>query len=110
MSKALYWQRGETIDYANNTTDIIDANSIIVLGNRIGVAGTDILPSKTGSVHVTGVFQFLKESGAVTTGTDVYYSESDGVITSSSENNIKAGFAVQDAADDDTTILVKINA
>lgn len=110
MSKALYWQRGETLDYVNNTTDIIDANSVIVLGSRIGVAGTDILPSKIGSVHVTGVFSFSKGSGEITAGADVYYSESDGLITSSSEGGIKAGFAAQDAADNDTTVLVKINA
>ena len=55
MSKAAYWQRGETLDYKNQTDTRIDANTIIPIGERIGVAGTDILPGELGSLHVTGV-------------------------------------------------------
>ena len=39
MSKAEYWQRGETLDFVNSTGKVIEANTIIVLGQRMGVAG-----------------------------------------------------------------------
>ena len=110
MSKASYWQRGETLDYTNETEDKIEANSVIVLGDRIGVAGTDILPGELGSVHVTGVFEFPKGSGEIVVGTEVYYSESEGVITTDSSSDTKAGFAILTAADSETSVLVKINA
>ncbi len=120
MGKAAFWQRGETIDYTNGTTDIIEANTIIIFGNRIGVAGT---------LHVTGVFEFPKSSGAgeIAAGSEVYYSESDGGIVASpgataastdsedgetiaAVSNVKAGFVVSGAASGSNTVLVKINA
>ena len=87
MSKAAFWQRGESLDFTNATTDMIEANTVMTLGSRICVAGTDILPGETGSI-----------------------SESDGMITSQAEGGVKAGFAVSGAAADDNKVLVKINA
>lgn len=72
MGKAEYWQRGETLDYKNTGTETIEANTVIIFGNHIGVAGTDILPGETGSIHVAGVFEIPKTaSGAIDMGTDV---------------------------------------
>lgn len=110
MSKAAFWQRGESLDYPNNTTDKIEANTILVFGTRVGVVGMDIAPGEMGSLHVTGVFEFPKREDEITAGAEVYYSETDGVITSEAEGNIKAGFAVSGAASEDGTVLVKINA
>lgn len=125
MSKAAFWQRGESIDFTNATTDVIEANTVMAFGSRICVAGTDILPGETGSVHVTGVFAFPKGDGKITAGAEVYYSEADGEVTTEAEksvddpdnegktktvNLVKAGFAVSGAAADDNKVLVKINA
>ena len=44
-------------------------------------------------------------------GADVYYSESDGSFSSTeAEGSVKAGFAAQDAAAGDPSVIVKINA
>lgn len=51
MSKAEYWQRGESIDYKNTGSSAIEANSVIVLGKRVGVAGMTIQPGETGSLR-----------------------------------------------------------
>ena len=40
--KALYWQRGEALDYVNATAEKIEANTVLVIGDCIGVAGRDI--------------------------------------------------------------------
>ena len=37
MAKAAYWQRGESLDYLNKTNAVIEANTIIALGTRIGI-------------------------------------------------------------------------
>lgn len=130
MGKASYWQRGETIDYINNGSETVEANTIIVLGSRIGIAGTDILPGEKGTLHVTGVFEMPKGNGEIAAGADVYYSEESGGIIASAESSakavseigdessepdtsassIKAGFAVQGAAAGNPSIFVKINA
>lgn len=125
MSKASYWQRGETIDYINRGTMTIEANEVVALVNRLGVAGTNIAPGEKGSLHVTGVFGMPKGSEEIAAGTDVYYSEADGLITTAegttavgedegaqtaAVHNVKAGFAVETAASGDAAVLVKINA
>ena len=47
--KGTYWQPGAKIDYTNSTESKIEANTVVALGNRIGVIGTDIEPG--GRVH-----------------------------------------------------------
>ena len=74
MSKASYWQRGETLDYVNAGENVIEANTILVLGSRIGVAGTDILPGEKGTIHVTGVYEVPKDGSEISGGARVYYS------------------------------------
>lgn len=107
MSKAAYWQRGESLDFVNETSATIEANTIIELSGRIGVAGTEIKPGKKGSVHVEGVFEIEKTgTSAIAMGAPVYF---DGTgITDVATSNTLAGYAAQAAAADDTKILVKL--
>lgn len=107
MSKAAYWQRGESLDYKNETTAVIEANTIIALNGRIGVAGTAIEPGETGSLHVTGVYEIEKTgTAAIEMGAPVYF---DGTgITDTADGNTLAGYAAQAAAAADTVILVKL--
>lgn len=109
MSKAAFWQKGESLDYTNSTNATIEANTIMVYGSRIGVIGTDIKPGELGSIHVVGVFEMpLSDSDAVEAGTEVYW-DGDG-ITATAGSNTKAGFAAQAAAAGAEKILVSINA
>lgn len=115
MSKAAYWQRGEALDYVNSGTAKIEANTVIILGSRIGVAGMDISPGETGTLHVTGVYAIPKGSAEIAAGADVYYTAADGAIGTDSEGTssgvkARAGFACEAASASDTTVLVKINA
>ncbi len=108
MGKATYWQRGETLDYINTGTVVIEANTVITFGGRIGIAGTDILPGETGSLHVTGVFEMPKTAeGAVGMGTDVYF-DGNGITDTKGTGTVMAGYAAQPAAAADTVILVKL--
>lgn len=108
MSKAEYWQRGEVIDFTNNTDAKIDANEIVVFGKRLGVAGTPIEVGETGSLHVFGVFEMPKaESEAITEGATVYYDAAAGAITATA-GDITAGYATEAAAAADTTVKVKL--
>lgn len=114
MGKATYWQRGETIDFKNETGAKIEANTIITLGSRVGIAGTDINPGEVGSLHVTGVFKMEKVAEEeIEAGTEVYL-DSDGKITAEDgtpdPGYVKAGFAAKTAASTDTYAIVKINA
>ncbi len=107
MATAAYYQRGESLDYTNATASKIAANTVIDLTTRIGVAGTDINPGETGSVHMTGVFDIAKTgTSAIAMGDAVYF---DGTgITDVSTSNTPAGYAAKAAAAADTQILVKL--
>lgn len=107
---AKYVQRGEALDFANSSGSKINAGDVVVLGTRIGVAGGDIANGETGAVHVVGVFEFPKASGAITLGAAVYWDATNSKITTTSTSNTLAGFAVAAAASGDETVLVKINA
>lgn len=106
--KGTYWQKGEALDYRNNTDKKIENGEVVVLGNRIGVAGDDILPGENGVVHVSGVFGFDKtDTTEISIGTEVYLTE-EGITAS--EGSTKAGYAAADSSESDTKVYVKINA
>lgn len=107
---AKYWQRGETIDYT--ATDDLANGDVVNLATRIGVAGDDIAAGETGAVHVVGVFEMPKATGAVTVGQALYWDAAAENITtaagSSSPANTPAGWAVAAAGSSDATVLVKL--
>ncbi len=107
MSKAEYWQRGEALDYTNATDALIPANTIVQIGSRIGVTGTDIAPGEVGSLHVGGVWEIAKTGAAeIAMGQTVYF---DGTgITDTADGGIEAGYAAAPAAAAATVILVKL--
>lgn len=113
---AKYWQRGETIDYT--ATDDLANGDVVNLATRIGVAGDDIAAGETGAVHVVGVFEMPKATGAVTVGQALYWDAAAENITTAAENittaagsspaNTPAGWAVAAAGSSDATVLVKL--
>ena len=110
MSKAEFWQKGETLDFKNAGAPIA-ANDVVVIGKRIGVAGTDIAAKAVGTLHVEGVFRLEKnKSDDIKAGAEVYWAADPGHITTTVGSNVLAGYAVEDAGTSATKVLVKINA
>jgi predicted RecA/RadA family phage recombinase len=116
MSKASYWQRGETLDYKNTGSSTIEANTVVELTGRVGIAGTDIAPGAEGDLHVCGVFEFDKTgTNEIAFGQPVYFDKTG--ITDAANNGetsgnkvayTPAGFAAKAAAAGDAKVLVKI--
>lgn len=105
--KATYWQRGEALDYKNDTTSTIAENTVVAIKTRIGITGNAIEPGQTGSLHVCGVFALPKaESEAIEMGTLLYYTE-DG-ITTQATGNIPAGYAAKASVAEEVEVLVKL--
>ena len=107
MAKATYWQRGESLDYKNNTDAVIEENTVIAIGTRIGITGTYLNPGEIGSLHVCGIYEIPKtDETAIALGAAVYF---DGAgITVTADGNTPAGYAAAAATEADTTILVKL--
>lgn len=106
MAKATYWQRGESLDYVNSGDTVIEANTIVSLGTRIGIIGTDINPGEKGSIHVNGVYEFDKTStDAIEMGAAVYF---DGTGITAASSGTPVGYAAAAADADAAVILVKL--
>ncbi len=107
--KAKYCHKGESLDYANKTAEKIAAGDVLVMGGRIGIAGTDIEPEALGAVHVSGVFEFTKkDKTAMTVGTVVYLA-ADGITTTKTDNT-PAGYVAAASPAESGSVWVKINA
>lgn len=108
MSKTIYIQKGNTIDFVNETEKLIESGEIINLSTRIAIAGCDINPKETGTLHLTGIYEMPKnEDETIDFGRFVYLN-SDGKITleTSEGKNVLAGLAVETSRG--TTIKVRI--
>ena len=107
MSRAEYWQRGEAIDFKNETETVIEANEIVTFGKKIGVSGVPIAPGETGTLFVFGVFDMPKSSAnVIAAGTTVYF---DGTgITEEADGNTEAGYSIEAAGAEAKTIKVKL--
>lgn len=93
MSKASYWQRGETLDYKNTGSSTIEANTVVELTGRVGIAGTDIAPGAEGDLHVCGVFEFDKTgTNEIAFGQPVYFDKTG--ITDAADNGETSGSKV----------------
>ena len=107
---ANFWHKGESIDYINPTSKVIPANTVVAVGNRIGIAGTEIAPETKGSLVVEGVFILEKKTSSeeIELGAEVYL-DGEGVTATKPEgSDIVAGWVVESSTATDTTVKVKI--
>jgi len=76
------------------------------------VATKDIAGNALGALAVEGIFIFPKTAGsstAIAAGTKVYWDTINEVITATADSLKCAGYATEDASDDDTTVKVKLS-
>ncbi len=117
--KAIYWQKGETLDYTAEKD--VSPGSVVSLGTRIGVAAAGVAAGEIGAVQMEGVFRLAKAEGeALALGAAVYYDEAADVITGKASvesgegeskttvSHVPAGYAAAPAAANDETTLVKL--
>lgn len=106
--KARYWQKGEVLDYRNETEKIIPENTAVLIGSRLAITGVAIMPGELGTLHTTGVFELEKAAEKIEIGQVVYYDANADKITVTKENNVAVGFAVASFEEEETKVLVKI--
>ena len=104
--QAVYVQRGETIDFTNNTESNINVGDVVVLEKRIGIAGNNIPVGSAGAIHVSGVYEVEAETtAAFAVGQTVYFDS--GKLTAT-VGNVVAGFIVAPKAIASSKARVKI--
>lgn len=111
--KASYVQKGNDINYKNETDKLIERGEVVIFGDTAGVAADDIQPGLTGVLHLTGAYTMPKVSGtAIDAGAAVYYdTENDCVTTTEnveSVSNVRIGTAITSAEASDSSVLVRM--
>lgn len=107
MAKAKFYQKGNALDFANETGAKIEANTVLVRGGRVVIVGTELAAGEKGSVITEGVFELPKSvSSEIAEGAAVYF---DGTgITTVASGNTAAGYAAYKAAASDSVVYVKL--
>lgn len=110
-----YVQNGHVIEYANSGA-AISSGDVVVVGNLVGVALTDIAATTgVGSVQIDGVFSLPKVSAAVIgAGESVIYDVSSGefddnLATPATGDVSGSCVAIEAAGNGVTTVKVKLN-
>jgi len=109
MSKAVFVQKGDILDFTNSGTTDIEYMEVVVVGARIGVAQEPIAKDATGSVSVSGVYQIPADSTtAFAVGDELFWDKTNGKAIKTA-GGISAGWAFADKTVAGIDILVKIN-
>ena len=109
MAIATYRSEGDRIDYSS----AVSAGEVVDLGTFIGIATQAIDSGELGSLAIEGVFAVDKASGsgeAISRGVSIYWDSGNSQATTTASGAVYLGKVVAAAADDETTVDVKINA
>ena len=108
MTKAVYVQKGETLDFTNTGAEDIEYNEVISLTDRIGIAQESIPIGATGSVAVAGVYELPADTTvAFATGENLYWDATNSKVVKTA-GDIVAGWAFNDKVTAGANVLVKI--
>ena len=102
-------QDGRVIDYANTGADIA-YHDVVVLGNRVGIAGENIPTGEKGSVIVEGVFEIPAISTEAFTIGQIAYLNAQGKATVTKDAlTTVIGWVTEPKTQAGTSALIKIN-
>jgi predicted RecA/RadA family phage recombinase len=104
-----YIQPGHSMEYSNSGS-AIEAGDVVVLGDRCGVAVTDIAATTgTGTVNLVGVYQLGKDADeAFVQGDELFWDAADSTATKTASGNTPLGIAHVAAAESATTCMVRL--
>ncbi|WP_386696695.1 DUF2190 family protein [Lonepinella sp. MS14436] len=106
MAKNLI-QNGETIDFM--ATKAIKSGDVVVLGDLIAIAVTDVENKATGTGIVNGVWRVkAKQADDIKQGAVLYWSDADGATLTAGSNK-RLGIAWTNSGTSSAEVDVKIN-
>jgi len=105
MPQATYVQDGDAIDYTPTVAKV--AGEVVLQGDLVGIARTDIAANRLGSLAIEGVFEFSKPAAvALTTGQKVYWDATNLRVAGDPAVGRLVGRVIKDAAAADTAVRV----
>ena len=102
---------GHSVDCIAPTGGVV-SGGFYIFGVMAGVAGADAAAGERFALHLVGLYELPKGTGAGsgwTTGTAIYWNDATGVATETSSGAVRIGAAVEDVTDGATTALVRLS-
>ncbi len=112
MAKIQTLQKGGSIYIDYTPGSAVSAGDVVVQGDLVGFADSDIAANRLGALGVDGIRRFPKASGsssAIAAGTKVYWNTVSSVAQATAGGYKYLGKTVLAAGDDDTTVDVLCN-
>ena len=104
---ARFIQRGERINITNDSEHTIIYGEVVSIGNRIGIALSNIGPGAVGVLHVAGVYEIQAESEEEFLVGDTVYLNESGNITKT-VGDVIAGWVIENKSTNISVAKVKI--
>ena len=106
---AVYIQKGDRIDYKNDTEAVIKSGDVMGT-NRIAVADCQIEVGAVGALALTGVWEFPADtSAAIEFGAIAYWDDSSKTMKAAkSASEIPAGICVKKKENTTATVQVRL--
>ncbi|MEE9452557.1 MAG: DUF2190 family protein [Gammaproteobacteria bacterium] len=105
-----YQQTGDVLTYLNDSSQSYQSGDVVVFGQRIGVALSDIAVDDLEAIQVVGVFELPKASEDILTGALLFWDSNQQQMTLIADGNTPAGCAFANAEAADAYVDIKINA
>jgi predicted RecA/RadA family phage recombinase len=87
-----------------------DSGEPVLIGNRVGIAMSDVTSGSDFAVEMEGVFEVTKVSAqAWTLGDQIFWDASASKFTTTGTGNTRAGYATEDAANPSSTGRIKLD-
>lgn len=103
-----YKQPGDVWDHTG-AGNPIQSGDVVLMGDVVGVALTDIAVGATGSVAVNGVFEIAKLStDTPAQGAPLYWDAGNARLTTTAATHKLAGYAARGAGNGATTVLCRL--
>ncbi len=101
---------GNAIDYTPGAD--VAAGAVVVQEDLVGVTTRAIKADELGALHVSGVFDFPKETGGgkdIAAGKKVYWHPGDQVVKKGASGAEYLGKTILAAGEDDETVRVRLD-
>lgn len=117
MTQATYRAVGNVVDHTPGSA--LTAGDVVILGDRVGIAKSDIAASALGALAVCGLFSIVKVTGAISQWARVFWdadgdpdggTAGTGALSTDPSVGPFAGIAVAAAASGDDTVDVLLNS
>jgi predicted RecA/RadA family phage recombinase len=86
----------------------VKSGDVLVIGNLAGIAATDGAPGEQVELALTGCYRLPKGAGGLNQGAVVTWNAQNGVIATAGAGNLCLGLVIADAANEDSTALVRL--